>query len=225
MARPDEVLQTPLQFLKGVGPRKAADFAARRPQYRRRPPLSISAALRGSQPAAVDRVAARRADRVDRRKVITADCAARGVRACASSRRCCATPGTVRSRLVQLGLSEGPDSRGSGWWCTARSSATVTGLQIHEPAVRVVDDDETETSTPAASCRSTSGRDDHAEDAAPARARRAAGLPAELPIRCPTRARRARCRRGATALRRRISAAEDAASTRSTRSGHRRSGG
>jgi len=27
MTRPDEVLQTPLQFLKGVGPRKAADFA------------------------------------------------------------------------------------------------------------------------------------------------------------------------------------------------------
>jgi len=26
MARPDEVLQTPLQFLRGVGPRKAADF-------------------------------------------------------------------------------------------------------------------------------------------------------------------------------------------------------
>ena len=25
--RPDEVLQTSLQFLKGVGPRKAADFA------------------------------------------------------------------------------------------------------------------------------------------------------------------------------------------------------
>ena len=100
-------LQTPLQFLKGVGPRKAADFARAGLHTDRRSPVSFSAAIRRPQPTAVDRVAPRGADRLDR--------------AARSSRAACAAPGVPASRIFEALLRDAAGTLRLAWFNSALS--------------------------------------------------------------------------------------------------------
>ena len=206
MTRPDEVLETSLQFLKGVGPRKAADFARAGLLTDRRSAVSLPAPLRGSQPAAADRRAPRGPDRVDRRRdrpVRAPADAAAGLQDLRSAR-----PRRQRRgarRLVQLAVPARRDPPApAGRALRDARAQSVRRPAAHQPGLRAA--------------RGRRGRHaahrphraglraggiGHAEDAAAARARGArSGCRRTSPIRCPTavRARRCSCRAAREAL-------------------------
>jgi ATP-dependent DNA helicase RecG len=198
-----DFLQTPLQFLKGVGPRKAGDFARaglntvedllfRFPlRYEDRGHLQSIASLREGQTVSIAG------------KVITS-----GLR---GTRR----PGV---RIFEALLRDASGTVRLSWFNSAYLKDQIhagtemvvygtfernqwTGLQITNPQFEVVDGDEPKRSTPAASSRSTSARDRSRRrcsgGSSPTRSR---SCRRTCRIHCPTRyasAARARAARGA----------------------------
>ncbi len=133
-----EYLQTPLQFLKGVGPRKAADFTRAGLSTIEDLLFRFPAALRRPQPPADDRVAPRRPDGLDCRR----DHHRRTARHAASGRADLrgVAPRRVRHGapvLVQLGVPEGSDQAAhpDGRVRHVRAQP-VDGPADHQPAVR-----------------------------------------------------------------------------------------
>ena len=205
MTRPAEVLQTPLQFLKGVGPRQAADFAR---AGLRTPSKTCSTGSRSATKIAAVCSRSRRcarADRVDgRRDRAAAACAADAAPGLQDLRGAVRDDtGAVRARVVQLSRFCTTVRAGTSsvvlYGTLERNPSTACSSRTREFEMRRRATRPTRC-TPAASCRSTSARGDHAEDAAAARAR---GAPARCRPICRIRCRRrcahaaARCRAAA----------------------------
>ena len=207
-AGPTDPLATPLQFLKGVGPRRAADLEHAGLLTRRRSPVPLSAPLRRSQPPPADRVAEAGPDR--RRSPAAssaAACARRAVPASRSSRRRSTTAAdrSARSWLNQPFLRDVFTRGQHVVLYGAVEMRGIGGLQLTNPQYEILDDEDGETIHTGRIVpvyEKTGTR--HAEDAAAARVRRAAaaagrsaGSAARRRSRCGSDCRRAtrRCSR------------------------------
>ena len=139
MPRPDEVLQTPLQFLRGVGPRKAADF--QRAGLRTLEDLLYRFPLRYEDRSRLQPIAvtARRADTAS----VSGELVQCGLRA---TRRpgfrifealVRDASGAVRGSLVQLVLPEGSAAATSAARAARHARAKPVRAAVHQPRFRV----------------------------------------------------------------------------------------